>query len=163
VITVPTERPTALSAGIDEVRVGPKAATVVVVVDVGIVIAIEVDVVEVVVVDVDEVVVVEVVGVGAVVDDVVVEEGIVVPVLTTVVDVLMVGEVSDVGERGVVVEVEEVLEEVGADAVDEEVEKSVVPLVEDELATDSELGELCDELGHMAAATTTSTTAATKI
>jgi len=141
VITVATERPAALSAGIDEVRVGPEVGTV----DVLVVLVVVVDVVD---------VEVDVVEVGS-----------------TVVEVLVVGEVSDKGVRGIVVEVEEVLEEVGVDAVDEVVEgvvdevveESIEALVEDELATDSAPGELCDVLGHMAPAITTITSAAMKI
>jgi hypothetical protein len=166
VITVATERPAALSAGIDEVRVGPEVGTVdvlvvLVVVDVDVDVEVEVEVEVVVEVDVEVDVVVDVVDV----------EVDVVEVGSTVVEVLVVGEVSDKGVRGIVVEVEEVLEEVGVDAVDEVVEgvvdevveESIEALVEDELATDSAPGELCDVLGHMAPAITTITSAAMKI
>ena len=159
-ITVPTERSTALSAGIDEVRVGPEGGTTVVVEVVEVelvVVVVEVDVVEVVV---EEVVVELVVVVGGVVDvGDVVDVETVVPEGTMVDEVgeLVVGDISAVSETGDVVDVEEVVE-------DEVLDGSEVKATEvDVLTTDSALGELCDELGHMAAAMTTMTSAAMKI
>lgn len=150
-ITVPTDSPVALSAGIDEVKVGPSSGTV-----------------EVVVVDVEVVVVVVDVEVEVVVDvevDVVavVEVERVVPVGTRVVEVLVVGEVSDASERGVV---DVVVEEVGEDVVLEEEGAAgavVAETVEEGRTTDVALGELCDVLGHIAPAMTTITSAAMKI